>query len=60
MKNKILLIFLIIFVLVSLSAVSATDSVDDIISADGDASDIYVTGGGMTPISEPKPALLQQ
>ena len=46
MKNKILLIFLIIFVLVSLGAVSATDSVDDIISADGDASDIYVAGGG--------------
>ena len=61
MKNKIILLFLIIFVLVSLGAVSATDNVDDIISADSDASDIYVSGGGeMTPMQEQRPALLQQ
>ena len=44
MKDKIILIFLIIFFLVSLGAVSATDAVDDVLG--DDASDIYVSVGG--------------
>lgn len=46
MKNKIILMLLIILVLVSLGAVQAADNVDEIISADGDSSDIYVSWGG--------------
>ena len=46
MKNKIILMLLILFVLVSLGAVSATDNVDEIISADDASSDIYVNWGG--------------
>ena len=45
MKNKIILFFLLIFVLVSLGAVSAAD-VDDAVLADDGASDIYVNIGG--------------
>ncbi|MBE6510244.1 MAG: adhesin [Methanobrevibacter millerae] len=45
MKNKIILFFLLIFVLVSLGAVSAADA-NDAVLADEGASDIYVNIGG--------------
>lgn len=62
MKNKIILFFLLIFVLVSLGAVSAAD-IDDAVLADDGASDIYVSplgGGEMTPTLELQTVLMQQ